>query len=131
MNQNQIGFFYQNTGVLEPLTYSVIAEELQVNESTISRVVRIKYADTPFGIFCLKDFFTSKAGKDMNYNSVSRQNVESQIIKMIDNEDKSKPLSDQDIVDILRKDGINVSRRVIAKYRKAKGILNSHLRRKE
>jgi RNA polymerase sigma-54 factor len=129
--QNQIGFFYQNTGVLEPLTYSVIAEELQVNESTISRVVRVKYADTPFGIFCLKDFFTSKAGKDMNYNSVSRQNVESQIKRMIDSEDKSKPLSDQDIVDILRKDGINVSRRVIAKYRKAKGILNSHLRRKE
>jgi RNA polymerase sigma-54 factor len=129
--RNQVGFFYENTGVLNPLTYSVIAEELQVNESTISRVVRIKYADTPFGIFCLKDFFTSKAGKDMNYNSVSRHSVESKIKKMIDNENKKKPLSDQDIADALRETGINVSRRVIAKYRKAKGILNSHLRREE
>ena len=129
--RNQIGFFYENTGVLNPLTYSVIAEELQVNESTISRVVRIKYADTPFGIFCLKDFFTSKAGKDMNYNSVSRHSVESKIKKMIDIENKKKPLSDQDIADALRETGINVSRRVIAKYRKAKGILNSHLRREE
>ncbi|MCK4652944.1 MAG: RNA polymerase factor sigma-54 [Candidatus Cloacimonetes bacterium] len=128
---NQTEFFYENSGVLSPLTYSVIAEELQVNESTISRVVRSKYADTPFGIMCLKDFFTSKAGKDNNYNSVSRHNVETKIKKMIDNEDKKDPLSDQDIADKLQEEGINVSRRVVAKYRKAKGILNSHLRKIE
>lgn len=128
--RNQMDFFYSSSGVLKPLTYSVIAEELQVNESTISRVVRSKYADTPFGIICLKDFFTSKAGKDINYESVSRQNVETQIKKMIDSENKREPLSDQDIAEKLKEDGINVSRRVVAKYRKAKGILNSHLRRK-
>ncbi|MCF7792420.1 MAG: RNA polymerase factor sigma-54 [Candidatus Cloacimonetes bacterium] len=128
---NQPGFFFEETGVLNPLTYSVIAEELQVNESTISRVVREKYADTPFGIMCLKDFFTSKAGKDDKYNSVSRHSVEIQIKKMIDAEDPHNPLSDQDIADRLKEDGINVSRRVVAKYRKSKGILNSHLRRKE
>jgi RNA polymerase sigma-54 factor len=128
---NQTEFFYENNGVLKPLTYSVIAEELQVNESTISRVVRQKYADTPFGIMCLKDFFTSKAGKDNNYNSVSRHSVETKIKRMIDSENKQKPLSDQDIADELKKEGINVSRRVVAKYRKFKGILNSHLRRKE
>lgn len=128
---NQPAFFYENTGVLNPLTYSVIAEELQVNESTISRVVRKKYADTPFGIMCLKDFFTSKAGKDDKYNSVSRHSVEIQIKKMIDAEDDHGPLSDQDITDKLKEDGINVSRRVVAKYRKSKGILNSHLRRQE
>jgi len=127
--RNQRDFFYNNSGVLEPLTYSVIAEELQVNESTISRVVRTKYADTPFGIMCLKDFFTSTAGKDTNYNSISRQNVETIIKRLIECEDKRSPLSDQDIADKLRDDGINVSRRVIAKYRKAKRILNSHLRR--
>jgi len=127
--RNQRDFFYNNSGVLEPLTYSVIAEELQVNESTISRVVRTKYADTPFGIMCLKDFFTSTAGKDTNYNSISRQNVETIIKRLIEYEDKRSPLSDQDITDKLRKDGINVSRRVVAKYRKAKRILNSHLRR--
>ena len=128
---NQPGFFYENTGVLNPLTYSVIAEELQVNESTISRVVRHKYADTPFGIMCLKDFFTSKAGKDDDYNAVSRHSVELQIKKMIDAEDEQNPISDQDIADSLKGDGITVSRRVVAKYRKFKGILNSHLRRKE
>lgn len=127
--RNQIDFFYESSGVLKPLTYSVIAEELQVNESTISRVVRTKYADTPFGIMCLKDFFTSTAGKDNNYNSVSRQSVELIVKRMIDAEDPKCPLSDQDIADKLREDGINVSRRVIAKYRKSLGILNSHLRK--
>lgn len=128
---NQSGFFYEDTGVLSPLTYSVIADELQVNESTISRVVKEKFADTPFGIMCLKDFFTSKAGKDDKYNSVSRHSVEIQIKKMIDAEDQHHPLSDQDLADKLKEDGVNVSRRVVAKYRKSKGILNSHLRRKE
>jgi RNA polymerase sigma-54 factor len=128
---NQPGFFYEESGVLNPLTYSVIADELQVNESTISRVVRDKYADTPFGLMCLKDFFTSKAGKDDDYNSVSRYSVEVNIKKLIDAEDHYKPLSDQDIVDILKKEGVNVSRRVVTKYRQSKGILNSHLRKKE
>ncbi|MBN1326985.1 MAG: RNA polymerase factor sigma-54 [Candidatus Cloacimonetes bacterium] len=128
--RNQMSFFYEDSGILEPLTYSVIADELQVNESTISRVVRNKYIDTPFGIMSLKDFFSSRAGKDDNFNSVSRQNVEMRIIKMIETEDGKNPLSDQDIADKLREDGINVSRRVVAKYRKAKGILNSHLRKK-
>jgi RNA polymerase sigma-54 factor len=129
--RNQVEFFYENSGVLKPLTYSVIAEELHVNESTISRVVRNKYADTPFGVMCLKDFFTSTAGKDDNYNSISSQNVEKIMRKMIDTEDKKNPLSDQDIADKLKEQGINVSRRVVAKYRKAMGILNSHLRKKE
>ncbi len=128
---HQPDFFYGESRVLRPLTYSEIAQELQVNESTISRVVRIKYADTPFGVMCLKDFFTSKAGKDDNYNSVSRHNVEQKITKMIDTEDETKPLSDQDIAEKLKEMNIFVSRRVVAKYRKAKGILNSRLRRKE
>ncbi|MDN5354890.1 MAG: polymerase sigma-54 factor [Candidatus Cloacimonadota bacterium] len=128
---HQKDFFYNNSSYLAPLTYSVIAQELQVNESTISRVVKDKYADTPFGIMCLKDFFTSKAGKDSGYNSVSRQNVEIQLKRMIEKEDKSNPLSDQEIVDIFKKSGINVSRRVVSKYREAMGILNSHLRKEK
>lgn len=128
---HQKEFFYNNSSYLAPLTYSVIAQELQVNESTLSRVVKDKYADTPFGIMCLKDFFTSRAGKDSNYNSVSRQNVEIQVKRMIEKEDKTKPLSDQDIAEIFKKSGINVSRRVVSKYRKAMGILNSHLRKEK
>ena len=129
--QHQRQFFYNETGILEPLTYSTIAAELQVNESTISRVVRSKYADTPFGVMCLKDFFTSTAGKDKNYDAVSRQLVERNIREMIEEEDKRKPISDQDIANILKERGISVSRRVIAKYREGLGILNSRLRRKE
>ncbi len=128
---HQPDFFYGENRVLRPLTYSVIAQELQVNESTISRVVRVKYADTPFGVMCLKDFFTSKAGKDDNYNPISRHNVEQKVIKMIEAEDETNPLSDQDIAEKLAEMSIHVSRRVVAKYRKAKGILNSRLRRKE
>jgi len=127
----QHDFFYEEGGALKPLTYSVIAGELQVNESTISRVVRTKYADTPFGIMCLKDFFTSKAGKDLNYDAVSRQSVEVKVKKYIEAEDILNPLSDQEIADMLQEEGIKVSRRVVAKYRKSLGILNSHLRRKD
>jgi RNA polymerase sigma-54 factor len=127
---HQRNFFYNNSGLLDPLTYSVIANDLNVNESTISRVVKQKYADTPFGIMCLKDFFCSAAGKDKNYESVSRQNVQIQIEEMINNEDKYNPLSDQELVDILKERGISVSRRVIAKYREEMKIPNSRLRRK-
>ena len=127
---HQKNFFYNETGILEPMTYAVIAEELQVNESTISRVVRTKYADTPFGLMCLKDFFTSSAGKDKNYDAVSRQMVEKNIRELVENEDRKKPISDQNIANILKERGISVSRRVIAKYREEMGILNSRLRRK-
>ncbi|MDP8219804.1 MAG: RNA polymerase factor sigma-54 [Candidatus Stygibacter frigidus] len=129
--KHQPEFFYEENGTLRPLTYSVIANELGVNESTISRVVRSKYAETPFGMMCLKDFFTSKAGKDENYNSVSRQSVEVRIKDYIDNEDPTNPISDLDLADKLHDEGLTVSRRVVAKYRKRMGILNSHLRRKE
>ena len=129
--KHQAEFFHDDNGTLRPLTYSVIADELQVNESTISRVVRSKYAETPFGMMCLKEFFTSKAGKDENYNSISRHSVEVRLNEMIEEEDKDNPLSDLDIAQKLRSEGMTVSRRVVAKYRKKLGILNSHLRSKD
>jgi RNA polymerase sigma-54 factor len=125
----QYDFFYKDKKVLKPMGYAIIANKLGVNESTISRVVRSKYIDTPFGIISLKEFFTSRAGKDDDYNDISRQNVENIIKNLIDSEDKSNPLSDKDITDILKEKGMNVSRRVVAKYRKALGYLNSHLRK--
>jgi RNA polymerase sigma-54 factor len=92
-------------------------------------VVKHKYAETPYGIYGLKDFFTSTAGKDDNYESVSRQRVKSHIIKLIETEEKDNPLSDQDLVEKLREDGLTISRRIIAKYRDEMGILNSRLRK--
>jgi len=126
---HQHAYFYENSGILEPLTYAMIAGEMGVNESTISRVVKTKYADTHLGVFCLKEFFATTAAKDKTSEIVSRQSVQQQIKIMITNEDKSAPISDQDIVDVLNERGINVSRRVITKYREAMGIGNSRQRR--
>jgi RNA polymerase sigma-54 factor len=107
----------------------VIAQDIGVSESTISRVVKHKYAETPYGIFALKDFFSSTAGMDDNYETISRQHVKSHIIRMIELEDKRHPLSDQELVENLKGLGMNISRRIIAKYRFELGILNSRLRR--
>ncbi len=125
----QHDFFYNGSGVMQPLTYSVIAQDLSVSESTISRVVKHKYAETPYGVFALKDFFSSTAGRDDNYETISRQKVKTHILRMVEQEEADKPLSDQDLVDILKSEGLNISRRIIAKYRDELGILNSRLRK--
>ncbi len=125
----QHDFFYNGSGVMQPLTYAVIAHDLGVSESTISRVVKHKYAETPYGIYALKDFFTSTAGRDDNYESISRQKVKTHIVRLIEQESVDNPLSDQDLVDRLKAEGLNISRRIVAKYRDELGILNSRLRR--
>jgi RNA polymerase sigma-54 factor len=128
--KHQHDFFYLGTGQMHPLTYAVIARDLGVNESTISRVVKYKYAETPYGIYAFKDFFTSTAGYDDDYQSISRQKVKTHLIRLIETENKKKPYSDQELVDLLKEEGLNISRRIITKYRDELGILNSHLRRK-
>jgi len=127
--KHQPDFFYKGTGVMQPLTYAVIAQDLGVSESTISRVVKHKYAETPYGIYALKDFFSSTAGRDDNYESISRQRVKAHITHMIEQEDKKHPYSDQELVEQLKEEGLNISRRIIAKYRFELGILNSRLRK--
>ncbi len=127
--KHQQEFFFSGSGVMQPLTYAVIAQDLSVSESTISRVVKNKYADTPYGIFALKDFFSSTAGRDDNYETISRQRVKSHLVSMIEQEDKQHPLSDQDLVERLKAGGLNISRRIVAKYRFELGLLNSRLRR--
>ncbi|MDD5624177.1 MAG: RNA polymerase factor sigma-54 [Candidatus Cloacimonetes bacterium] len=125
----QSDFFYKGTGIIQPLTYSVIARELSVNESTVSRVVKHKYAETPYGIFALKDFFSSTAGTDTHNDNISRQQIKSFICRMVANEDKKHPLSDQELVNLLKEEGLIISRRIVAKYRFELGILNSRLRK--
>lgn len=128
--KHQYDFFYYGTGQMHPLTYSVIAQDLGVSESTISRVVKHKYAETPYGIYAFKDFFTSTAGIDDDYQSISRQRVKTHLIRLIETENKRHPYSDQELVAHLKAAGLNISRRIITKYRDELGILNSHLRRK-
>lgn len=122
-------FFYEQSGILNPLTYSMVAEDVGVSESTISRVVKDKYVDTPMGIYHIKHFFTTQAGVDDNFENISRQQIMSEIQKIIENENKSKPFTDQHITKELKSVGLNVSRRIVAKYRDEMGILNSRLRK--
>lgn len=127
--KHQHDFFYNGSGIIHSLTYSTIAQDVGKSESTISRVVKHKYMETPYGVFAFKDFFTSTAGRDDNFESISRHKVKNHIIHIIDGEDKTKPHSDQELVELLKEEGLNVSRRIVNKYRDEMGILNSRLRK--
>ena len=80
-------------------------------------------------LYALKDFFSSTAGIDTRNENISRQQIKSFICRMVENEDKKHPLSDQELVNLLKEEGLIISRRIVAKYRFELGILNSRLRR--
>ena len=119
----QRDFFRKGSKYLVPLTLKDIANEIEMNESTISRISRGKYIQTEWGVFELKYFFT---------NAVSSGNAKTavkEIIKEIIEESKSeKKLSDQKISDLLKMRGINIARRTVAKYRKELDIMPSFRR---
>lgn len=119
----QRNFLEPGNKILEPLTMQQIADDLGIHVSTVSRAVREKYIRFPNSTYPLKYFFTNEVG------GVSRDNIYSRIREIIAEEDRSKPLSDNEIVDILRTKGIKTSRRTVAKYRDSMGILPKSLRR--
>lgn len=128
--EKQQDFFRSGPSYLKPMTMKDISEELGIHESTVSRAVREKYAQTPFGTLELKSFFTSTL-KTTSNETASSQRVKNAISELISNESKQKPLSDQEIVGLLKeKEGIVVSRRTIAKYRDQLGIPSSSKRRR-
>lgn len=128
--EKQHDFFIKGPAYLKPMTMRDIAEEIGVHESTVSRAVREKYAQTPFGLFELKYFFSSTI-QTVSDESASSQQVKDIISKLIEEENKQKPLSDQVIVKMLNaKHGIVVSRRTIAKYRDQLGIPSSSKRKR-
>lgn len=128
--EKQPGFFQNGPSKLKPMTMKEVADEIEVHESTVSRAVREKYVQTPFGIFELKSFFTSTI-QTTNDESTSSSQVKNALTALIEKEDKQKPLSDQDIVSLLKdNDGIVVSRRTVAKYRDQLGIASSSKRRR-
>lgn len=128
--EKQQDFFRIGPSFLKPMTMKDISEELGIHESTVSRAVREKYAQTPFGTFELKSFFTSTL-KTTSNETASSQRVKTAISELISSESKQKPLSDQEIVGLLKKnEGIVVSRRTIAKYRDQLGIPSSSKRRR-
>lgn len=125
----QQDFFDKGEKYLKTLTLKQIAEEVGVHESTVSRSINGKYMQSPRGVFELKYFFSSGvAGGDGA--GVSSNSVKSIIKEIINGEDPRKPYSDQDMVEILKEKGIDISRRTVAKYREGMNILSSSKRRR-
>ncbi|MFH1360487.1 MAG: RNA polymerase factor sigma-54 [Candidatus Omnitrophota bacterium] len=124
----QAEFFENGHGTLAPLTLKDVAKVVERDESTISRTIRNKYIDTPYGIIPLKFFFSSAIATEANGHVGSRGIIE-EIRQMIDEEDKVSPLSDQDIQNHFKEKGVRIARRTIAKYRNALKIPASHLRK--
>jgi RNA polymerase sigma-54 factor len=114
---------------LKPLVLRDIAEDIEMHESTISRVTTNKYVHTPRGLFELKFFFNSSINR-IDGDAVASESVKEQIKKSIESENKAKPYSDQEIADLLEKQNINVARRTVAKYRESMAILPSRKRKR-
>ena len=130
--KHQEPFFRQGPAFLKPMILQDIADEVGRDLSTISRVTNGKYVDTPYGIFELKQFFTTgiKQGSAANDEVIGSAQILEAIKKLVDEEDKKKPLSDQAIADALDKQGIKVARRTVAKYREEElKILPARLRK--
>jgi len=126
---HQFDFFEKGIGYLKPLVLKQVAEDVQMHESTVSRVSSNKYMLTPRGIFELKYFFSS-AIQTVNGEDVASKSVREKIRKIIIEEDSQNPLTDQDIVIRLKENGITIARRTVAKYREILGILPSSRRKK-
>lgn len=120
--------FFEIDRELRPLTLKQIADVTELHESTISRAVKGKYVQSPKGLFEIKNFFIkgiqNKSGED-----ISTLRIKSRIKEVIGVENKKKPLSDQQISDSLKEEGIDVSRRTVAKYREEMNIPSSSKRK--
>nr|WP_300094425.1 RNA polymerase factor sigma-54 [Sedimentibacter sp.] len=122
-------FFDEGKTALKPLVLKDVAEDIGVHESTVSRATNGKYVQTPIGLFELKYFFASSLSES-DGEGISSTSVKSQIQKLITEENTQKPLSDQKIAEMLCSEGINISRRTVAKYRDEMRIPSSSMRRR-
>lgn len=127
--EKQRDFFEFGPEYLQPLTLKDVAELVDVHESTVSRVTNGKYMQTPMGVFELKYFFSSAINTTGGQVGVASESVKQMIKRLIDNEDGRKPLSDEKIVGLLKKEGVDVARRTVAKYREAMNIPSTTGRR--
>jgi len=127
--RKQDAFFQKGVESLRPLTLRDVAETVEMHESTISRVTANKYMETPRGLFELKYFFTS-AVPGTGGDAHSAEAVRHRIKRLIEGETPDKTLSDDSLVELLRKDGIEIARRTVAKYRESMRIPSSVERRR-
>jgi len=125
--QSQTNFLENGESSINPLTLKKIAFDLEMHESTISRISTNKFIATPHGIYEMKFFFNSSVGnKSLD---ISSRSLLSKVNSLISNENPNKPYSDSEICKILNDDGIDIARRTIAKYRIKLKILPSNQRK--
>ncbi len=125
---HQRAFLERGEDALRPLKMQTVADELGIHVSTVSRAIADKYVQTPRGIKSLKFFFTGGTANDSG-EVESRHKVKNLVKAIIDAEDRTKPLSDDDVAAKLKEEGLRVARRTVTKYRKQLSIPSSRQRR--
>lgn len=121
-------FLEKGVASLKPLTMLQVAEAVGVHETTVSRAVSGKYIQTPQGIFEMKYFFTAGI-HTANGDGMSNTSVKDMVDEIFKHENTTQPLSDQEVVKMLRDKGVVIARRTVAKYRTELNILPSNLRK--
>jgi len=127
----QNGFFEKGVKFLRPLTLKDVAEDIEMHESTVSRVTSGKYVHTPHGTFELKYFFNSGLNRGGGEEDIASKSVKEKIREIIRSEGEKKPLSDQELMRLLQNQGIRIARRTVTKYRAQLGLLSSSGRRRQ
>jgi RNA polymerase sigma-54 factor len=126
----QHDFFMEgDESLLRPMALKHIAFTTSLDISTISRVVTSKYIQTHFGVFALKSFFSEGAVSETG-EEVSIRNIKKLLTQFIEEEDKKHPYSDEELVEMMQKEGFTFARRTIAKYREQLNIPTSRMRKK-
>jgi RNA polymerase sigma-54 factor len=126
--EKQYEFFEKGAKFLRPMIYKDIAEEINMDISTISRVVNGKYVQSPMGIHELKYFFSEGLATDTG-EEVSNKHIKERLRELIDGEDKNSPYSDDRLAEMLNEEGIHIARRTVAKYREQLRLPIARLRR--
>ncbi|HEY9013428.1 MAG TPA: RNA polymerase factor sigma-54 [Devosia sp.] len=130
--KQQDGFLVHGITHLKPMTLKMVADAIDMHESTVSRVTSNKYVSTPRGLFEMKYFFTTALGSSTGGGEHSAEAVRYRIRQLIDAESPANILSDDTIAEMLSKEqGIEVARRTVAKYREGMGIPSSVIRRRQ
>lgn len=129
--RRQDGFLTHGIKGLKPMTLMTVAEAIGMHESTVSRVTSSKFIATPRGTFEMRFFFTVAIASAHGGDAHSAETVKHRIKALIDAESQGKVMSDDDIAAVLNKEGIDLARRTVAKYREALGIPSSIQRRRE
>ena len=119
------GEFLDGTAFLKPMTMTDVAEQIGIHTSTVSRAIKGKYIQYPGGTILMKNLFTASISASATEGAVGTMQIKELMKELIRSEDKKKPYSDQKLVTLLKERGIEISRRVVAKYREELGIRGS------